>query len=88
MTTYLTISQTTTSYSDSGHGALLKCNNDTILCNTEEWLCDGSVNWMDSLPLLGGALIDSAGVLLYDSDGKRLYGSTAIVELYIDISYP
>ena len=32
-----------TTYLDADHGALLKCNNETILCNSEEWLVDGSV---------------------------------------------
>ena len=33
-----------TTYLDADHGLLLKCDNETILCNTEEWLVDGSVN--------------------------------------------
>ena len=33
-----------TTYLDADHGALLKCNNNTILCNSEEWLVDGTVN--------------------------------------------
>lgn len=36
-----------TTYTDVEHGALLKCNNTTILCNTEKWLVDGSVNLRD-----------------------------------------
>ena len=33
-----------TTYLDADHGLLLKCDNETILCSSEEWLCDGSVN--------------------------------------------
>ena len=89
MTTYSDISQPTTSHSDVGHGALLKCNNETILCNTEEWLCDGSVNMRSPILLTG--LADSDGFFLVDSDGKRLFqGGTSggtIVTIYTDISY-
>ena len=56
MTTYLDVSQTSTSHLDAGHGALLKCDNDVILCSTEEWLCDGSVNMRPSFLVQGELL--------------------------------
>ena len=81
MTTYYDISNATTTQKAVKAGYGILCNNTTILCNSEEYYCDGSVVFRDigygrsgrvlfgdSEPLwqTGGVIWGSAGGTTYN----------------------
>jgi len=84
-----------TTYLDADHGPLLKCDNDTILCSTEEWLVDGSVNMRIPAqattsfsdidhPSFGSLLCENRNELLQEHGSNILVGEELF---YNDVTY-